>query len=334
LEVKKMAQQISLPAEGKFDIGAAKHVIQRLAPFFFLIVIMIALSIMSPYFMTVRNLLTVLLQISIVGIIAVGETLVMITAGIDLSVGSVVGLSGVISTILMGSHFKWPIWLAVLGGIVVGAVIGLINGVLITKVKLPPFIATLGMMSGARGLALVLTGGVSLFDIPQSFGWLGGGKFLGIPVPVYFLVLITIVGAFVLNRTLLGRYAFAIGSNPETARLSGINIAKYLTLLYVISGALAGFGGVLQASRIITGQPTAGTGYELDAIAAAVIGGTSLFGGEGSVLGAIIGAALMGLIGNGCDLLNVSAFWQQIIVGVIIWAAVAWDGYRRRKLSQ
>ncbi|UOF92550.1 ABC transporter permease [Fodinisporobacter ferrooxydans] len=305
---------------------------EKLAPFLFLIFIMIILSVISPNFLTIRNLLTILLQISIVGIITVGETMVLITAGVDLSVGSIVGLSGVLSTLLMADvHF--PIWLAVIGGIIVGGLVGMVNGVLVTKVKLPSFISTLGMMGVARGFALILTGGVTVFNLPDQFGWIGGGRFAGIPVPVYFLVAVGIIGTFVLNRTRLGRYTYAIGSNSETARLSGINISKYLVIIYAIAGTLSGLAGVILASRIITGEPTAGLGYELDVIAACVIGGTSLFGGEGTVLGSMIGAALMGVIRNGSDLLNISAFWQQVIIGIIIWGAVAWDSYRRRKVG-
>ncbi len=326
-------QAVTQPVPVKPYSRTFRRAAERLAPFLFLIVIGIVLSILSPYFLTVRNLLTVLLQMSIIGIIAVGETLVMLTAGIDLSVGSVVGLAGVLSTLLM-VQLHWPIWLSVIAGILAGAVVGCLNGVLITTTKLPPFIATLGMMSVARGFALILTGGVAIFNVPEGFNWLGGGHVLGIPVPVYFLAAVTLIGTFVLNRTLLGQYAFAIGSNPETARLSGIRIAKYLVCIYTIQGLLAGLGGVIQASRIVTGQPTAGLGYELDVIAACVIGGTSLFGGEGTVLGAIIGAALMELIRNGADLLNISAFWQDVIIGIIIWVAVAWDGYRRRVLNR
>jgi ribose transport system permease protein len=302
---------------------------ERLAPLLFLILISVFLSLTTDTFLTVQNILTVLLQISVIGIVAVGQTMVMITAGIDLSVGSVVGLSGVVSTLLMAS-FGWPVALAVLGGVAVGAAVGVVNGLLVTNVKIPPFIATLGMMSIARGAALVLTGGTAVHDVPSSFDWLGNGTVLGIPVPVLVLVLVVVVMGVVLRKTTLGRHAFAIGSNEETARMSGVSVSSELVKVYTLCAGLAGLGGVILSSRTVIGSPTAGQMYELDAIAACVIGGTSLFGGVGSVGGAVIGAGLMGLIRNGSNLLGVSSFWQRIVIGVIICIAVAWDQYRRR----
>ncbi len=304
-----------------------KSASKQLAPFLFLILISIVLSFSSENFLTVRNILTILLQISVVGIIAVGQTMVMITAGIDLSVGGVVGLSGVVSTLLI-AQFGVAIPPAIIAGILVGVLCGLVNGVLITRVNMPPFIATLGTMSVTRGLALVLTGGVAVYNLPESFSWLGGGSLFGLPVPVVLLVLVSAIMVVVLNKTLLGRHAFAIGSNREAAEMSGIRVSKQLVKVYMICGGLSGLAGVILASRIVTGQPTAGIGYELDAIAACVIGGTSLFGGVGTIAGSVVGAGLMGLIRNGSNLLNVSTFWQQISIGVIIWVAVAWDQYR------
>ena len=306
-----------------------KSIGERLAPLLFLILISVFLSLTTETFLTVQNILTILLQISVIGIVAVGQTMVMITAGIDLSVGSVVGLSGVVATLLMAS-LGWPVPLAVLGGVGVGAAAGVVNGLLVTSVKIPPFIATLGMMSIARGAALVLTGGTAVHDVPPAFDWLGNGTLLGIPVPVVVLALVVAVMSVVLRRTTLGRHAFAIGSNEETARMSGVSVSKELVKVYTLCAGLAGLGGVLLASRTVIGSPTAGQMYELDAIAACVIGGTSLFGGVGSVSGAVIGAGLMGLIRNGSNLLGVSSFWQRIVIGVIICIAVAWDQYRRR----
>ncbi len=312
---------------GRWDY--LKRLSQQIAPFLFLIVIAVFLSVASENFLSVQNILTILLQISVVGIIAVGQTLVMITAGIDLSVGGVVGLSGVVTTLLI-AQFGAPIWAAVLAGILVGVLCGVANGALITSIKMPPFIATLGTMSVTRGLALVLTGGIAVYDLPERFAWLGNGAVAGIPVPVFVLLIVAIIVGIILQKTPTGRYTYAIGSNVETARMSGINISKELVKVYALCAGLSGLAGVILASRIVTGQPTAGLGYELDAIAACVIGGTSLFGGIGTVVGSITGAALMGLIRNGSNLLNVSAFWQQIVIGVIIWIAVAWDQYRRK----
>jgi ribose transport system permease protein len=326
VEVAKTAD----PERPPNRFGSGRDLLQRLAPFLFLIVVSVFLSIASDYFLTTRNILTILLQISVVGILAVGQTIVMITAGIDLSVGGVLGLSGVVTTLLIAS-FGVPISLAIGAGILVGLVCGIVNGLLVTRVNMPPFIATLGTMSVTRGLALVLTGGVAIYDLPEAFGWLGNGTILGIPVPVLVLVAVTIAMSVLLRKKPLGRYAYAIGSNVEAARMSGVAVSRQLVKVYAISGGLAGLAGVILASRIVTGQPTAGLTYELDAIAACVIGGTSLFGGIGTAVGSLTGAALMGLIRNGSNLLNVSAFWQQIVIGVIIWIAVAWDQYRRRR---
>ncbi len=303
---------------------------QGIAPFLFLILISAVLSAVSEHFLTVGNILTILLQISVVGILAVGQTMVLITAGVDLSVGGIVGLSGVVSALLISS-LGLSLGLALPIAVVVGLLCGLINGLLITGLNMPPFIATLGMMGVTRGLAQVLTGGIAVYDLPASFGWLGNARLLGLPVPVLFLIAAAIVVGIVLRKTPLGRYTYAIGSNLEAARMSGVNVARQLVKVYMISGGLAGLAGVILASRTTVGSPTGGEGYELDAIAACVIGGTSLFGGVGSVLGSVVGAALMGLIRNGCNLLNVSTFWQLIVVGVIIWIAVAWDQYRRKR---
>ena len=300
-----------------------------LAPLLFLIGLAAVLSVATENFLTVQNILTILLQISVIGIVAIGQTMVMITAGIDLSVGSIVGLSGVTAALGMAS-LGLSIPVAVLLGVAAGLLCGVINGLLVTGVKIPPFIATLGMMSIARGAALVLTDGQSVHGIAPGFRWLGNGKVLGLPVPVLFLLGVALVMGVVLNKMTLGRHALAIGSNQETARMSGVNVSLELVKVYGISGLLAGLGGVILASRTAIGSPTAGQMYELDAIAACVIGGTSLFGGVGTISGAIIGAGLMGLIRNGSNLLGISAFWQQIVIGVIICLAVAWDQYRRR----
>ncbi len=329
-EPKSKANQIADAREESGSMHGTdmlKRVSKQLAPFLFLILISVVLSVSSENFLSVRNILTILLQISVVGIIAVGQTMVMITAGIDLSVGGIVGLSGVVATLLI-AQFGVVMPIAVIAGIMVGVFCGLVNGLLITRINMPPFIATLGTMSVTRGLALVLTGGVAVYNLPESFAWLGGGRLIGFPVPVVLLVLVTAVMVVVLNKTILGRHIFAIGSNREAAEMSGINVSRQLVKVYLICGGLSGLAGVVLASRIVTGQPTAGLGYELDAIAACVIGGTSLFGGVGTITGSVVGAGLMGLIRNGSNLLNVSTFWQQISIGVIIWVAVAWDQYR------
>jgi ribose transport system permease protein len=298
-----------------------------------LIVVFVFLSFASPDFLTADNLFNIGSQTAVVAVIAVGMTLVIITAGIDLSVGSVAALAGVMGALLMSS-MGLPMPLATLGGTLVGAACGLTNGLLVSVAGLNPFIATLGMLSVARGVVYIATDAQSVFGLPDSFRLLGQGVVAGgVPIPVIIIIAVAIAGYLVLSRTKLGRYAYAMGSNLEAARLSGIPIRRYLTSVYVISGALAGFGGMIAASRVASGQPNYGIGLELDVIAAAVIGGASLFGGQGTVVGTLIGAFLIALIRNGAVLLNVNTFYQQVIIGVIIWAAVFWDQYRRRKMA-
>jgi ribose transport system permease protein len=297
-----------------------------------LIVVFVFLSIASPDFLTVNNLFNVGVQISVTAVIAVGITLVIITAGIDLSVGSVAALAGVLGVMTMVNLGFSPV-LAIIAGTLVGAGAGLVNGFLITVADLPPFIATLGMLTVARGLVYVVTGGVAVFGAPDSFRLLGQGVVASIPIPIIALAVVALAGYVVLSRTRLGRYAYAIGSNPEAARLSGIPVKRYLLVVYVIGGALAGFGGMIAASQVNSGQPNYGIGLELDIIAAAVIGGASLFGGQGTIFGTLIGAFLIALIRDGAVLLGVNTFYQQILIGVVIWLAVYWDQLRRRKIQ-
>lgn len=307
-------------------------VVSQLAAAGALIVVFVVLSIASPEFLTADNLFNVGSQTAVVAVIAVGMTLVIITAGIDLSVGSVAALSGVAGAILMVSY-GLPVPVGILGGLLVGAACGLVNGLLVAFAGLNPFIATLGMLSVARGLVYISTGAVAVFGAPEAFRLLGQGVLGPIPIPIIVVVVVAIAGYIVLSRTRLGRYAYAMGSNLEAARLSGIPIRRYLTSVYVISGALAGLGGMIAASRVNSGQPNFGIGLELDVIAAAVIGGASLFGGQGTILGTLIGAFLIALIRNGSVLLNINTFYQDVIIGVVIWLAVFWDQYRRRKLA-
>ncbi len=307
-----------------------RSALTQLGPFLFVIILGGALAIDSPYFLTGTNISAIFVQMSVIAIITVGETMVIITAGIDLSVSTVVALSGVISAMLV-TNDGMGVGLGMVVGVLVGGGVGLINGLLITAVRLPPFIATLGTLSAVGGVALLVTNGQPI-AAPTSFDVLGDGHIGPIPVPIVVMVVVAAAGWFVLARTTLGRSAYAIGSNYETARLSGIRVNRVLTSVYVIQGLLAGLGGVIVASRVVTGDPSAGANYNLDAIAASVIGGASLFGGEGTVIGGLIGALLMELIANGSDLLNISNFWQDVILGVVIIAAVAYDQFRRRAL--
>ena len=306
--------------------------ISQLAAAGALIVVFLFLSFASPVFLTADNLFNIGTQTAVVAVIAVGMTLVIITAGIDLSVGSVAALSGVVGVTLMVSY-GFPPLLGVAGGVLVGATAGLVNGLLVSFAGLNPFIATLGMLTVARGLVFIATGAVAVFGAPESFRLLGQGRIGPIPIPIIVILVVAVLGYVVLSRTKLGRYAYAMGSNPEAARLSGIPIRRYLTSVYVISGALAGLGGMIAASRVNSGQPNYGVGLELDVIAAAVIGGASLFGGQGTIVGTLIGAFLIALIRNGAVLLNVDIFYQSVIIGVVIWLAVFWDQYRRRRLA-
>ncbi|MDZ7372774.1 MAG: ABC transporter permease [candidate division KSB1 bacterium] len=328
-----MVRRTGKPSPEGRRVWVTAGVVRRVAPYASLLAMAIVLSLLSPHFLTLENLFAIGVQMAVIAIMAIGQILIIISAGIDLSVGSVMALAGVICTMLVVSGV--PIGLGILAGTLVGGVCGLVNGSLIAYGFLPPFIATLGMMGIARGAALLLTGGVPIFGLPPGFNFLGGGRILfGLPVPVAILIALALAGHFVLTRTRFGRYVFAIGSNAEAARLSGINVRATLTRIYTYAGLLYGFAGVLMASRLSTGQPTAGTGYELDVIAACVIGGASLSGGEGTVLGAIMGALIMGVLRNGCNLLDISAFWQQIAIGVIIVAAVFSDQYRKHKLGR
>jgi ribose transport system permease protein len=296
-----------------------------------LIVIFLYLSFASPDFLTSNNLFNVGAQTAVTAIIAMGMTLVIITAGIDLSVGSVAALAGVMGAKLM-SDLGLPVIPAVVGAVLVGALAGLINGTLIAWAGMAPFIATLGMMSVARGSLDISTNAVAVFGLPNNFQLLGQGQIGPVPIPVIAILVVALIGHFVLTRTKLGRYSYAIGSNPEAARLSGIPVRLYLTIVYMICGALAGFGGMIAASRVNSGQPNFGIGLELDVIAAAVIGGASLFGGQGTIVGTLIGAFLIALIRNGSVLLNINTFIQSVVIGVVIWLAVMWDTFRRRKL--
>lgn len=306
--------------------------ISQLAAAGALVVIFVYLSLASPTFLTINNMFNIISQTSVTAVIAIGMTFVIITAGIDLSVGAIAALAGVLGVGLMVNQgFSWP--LAVIAGTLIGGLVGLINGLLVTATRLAPFIATLGMQSVARGLVYIVTGAVSIFGVPDTFRLLGQGVIDGFPVPLITLIVVAIIAHIMLSRTRLGRYTYAIGSNPEAARLSGIPVGRYLNYVYVLQGVLAGFAGMIAASRVASGQPNFGIGLELDVIAATVIGGASLFGGQGTITGTLIGAFLIALIRNGSVLLNINIFYQDVIIGVVIWLAVIWDQFRRRRLT-
>lgn len=285
----------------------------------------------NPRFLTLENMSNVLRQVSVYAILAVGETFVILTGGIDLSVGSVLALCGAVSAGLASSH---PLMLALLAGILLGALIGAVQGTIIAKGNVPPFVATLGTMAIARSLTLVYTKGALISPLPQSFQYLGSGHLIHplLSIPVLITLLIYILAHIVLSRTTFGRRVYAIGGNEEASRLSGVPVSRYKIYIYVISGLTAGLGGLVMTARLNCAHPQAGLGYELDAIAAVVIGGTSLMGGEGGVGGTLIGALIMGVLNNGLNLLEVNPFWQQTVVGSLIIIAVLLDRLRRRRL--
>ncbi len=305
----------------KFGIGVA------------LLTEVILFALLSPYFFTTDNLLNVSLQVSITAIIAVGMTFVILTAGIDLSVGALAAFTGVITTSLLKVNLPVPLSfpLAIAAGLFAGVFSGLFSGFFITRFNITPFIVTLALMTIWRGAAFLYTGGRPIWDLPDGFAVLANGRLLGVPIPTLLMVVVFIAAHIVLNSTRFGRYVYAVGGNKEAARLAGINTNRVLTGVYVICGILSSLSGILLASRVNSGQPNAGLMYELDVIAAVVVGGTSLFGGRGSVVGTFLGSMLIGVLRNGLNLLNVESYVQQIVVGFVILLAVMVDQFRQLK---
>lgn len=292
-----------------------------------LVVLCVALFIATPHFLTVNNFLNIGIQAATVAILAFGMTFVIVTAGIDLSVGAVAALGAMVSA------WFWvdaglPGWLTLIAGLLTGLLAGAISGIATAYGKLPAFIATLAMMSIARGATLVISQGSPMATAP-TVNWLGR-TVAGIPIPIVMMVIAGFVCWFILSRTVLGRSMYAIGGNVEAARLSGLPVKKILVTVYALSGLFAGLAGLVMAGRLSSAQPQAGVGYELDAIAAVVIGGASLAGGTGKATGTLIGAILLAVIRNGLNLLNVSSFWQQIVIGLVIALAVGFDVLRKK----
>jgi len=308
--------------------------LDRFLTFGAVIVLFAVFSITAKNFFTVRSVLSLLLQTSTTTLIGIGVTFTIITAGIDLSIGSVVALTGTVSVIAALAGV--PIWLSWLVGVAMGAVIGLANGLLITGLKLPPFIATLGMTFVVRGVALTITN-ANAWPAPEAYGALGndtlfktGPQFPGISYPVLVMIVVALLCGFLLRRTRIGRYTYAIGSNEEAARLSGIRVPWVKIFNYILCAAIAGVVGVILASRMVTSQPNSASGYELNAIAASVIGGTSLMGGVGTVGGTVIGSFIMGILTVGLTMQGANYFMQQIVVGLVVIGAVAVDQIRRK----
>ena len=313
-----------------------KDLLQKFAALASLLGLIVIFSFTSDAFFTVGNGMTVALQVTSIAFLGIGATCVIITGGIDLSVGAALAVKAGV-----------PVPLAMLAGLLVGALCGLINGLCVTVLKLPPFIATLGMMLVARGVALQITDAKAIGGLGESFAELGNGSlwrvvnigpdgfpdvvFVGIPYPVLLMVVLAVAVSILLNRATLGRHLYAVGSNMEAARLSGVNVQRVTLFAYVLSGLLAGLTGCVLMSRLVTAQPSEGLMYELDAIAAAVIGGTSLTGGVGTISGTVIGAFVIGILRNGLNMAGVSAFTQQILIGLVILLTVWIDQMRHRK---
>jgi inositol transport system permease protein len=317
------------------SVDVLRTIFRKYGIFLVFLAMLIFASILSPAFLTITNLTNVVRQMSVVGLIALGVTGVIVSAGIDLSSGSVVGLSAVVAASLAQlpdypaaryPGLNLPVFVAVLAACGVGALVGLLNGGLVAKTRIPPFIATLGTLTTIRGLAYLYTSGRPVSDLTDDYNFIGQGDFLRIPVPILILVIMAIVTHVLYSQTKFGKYIYAIGGNEQAARVSGINVSKYKMLMYVYAGLLSGLAGLVVSARIGSGQSGQGVGYELDAIAAAVIGGASLSaGGIGTVAGTIVGALIIGVLNNILDLTNVSAYFQQIVKGCIIVGAVIID---------
>ncbi len=316
-----------------------KHKLIQFQSIIALAVMCIILSFLSDRFLTGENAWNVMRQISVNMIISVGMTLVILTGGIDLSVGSILAFAGAVTAGMLkfGAEFTnlnvyigFTLLGALIGGTLVGAFLGWFNGLTITRFKVPPFVATLAMLTIARGLTMLWTGGFPITGLGDNMAFIGTGWFLGIPMPVWISAIVVLAAVVLTKRTTLGRHIYAIGGNETAAELSGLKIKKIKMIVYSIAGALAGIGGIIVTSRLDSAQPNAGFGFELDSIAAVVIGGTSLSGGKGTIMGTVQGALIIGILNNGLVLLNVSPFWQQVIKGLVILMAVVIEKFNSK----
>jgi len=312
----------------------AKDLLKKLQPLIALIVLVLALALLSDRFLTFANERNILLQISVNLCLSIGMTLVILTGGIDLSVGAMLALAGGVAAGLLkngltlkalGVMLQVTPFGAMVAGIAVGFALGLFNGIVITRFRLPPFVATLGMLSIARGLTMLWTGGFPITDLGPQFGFIGAGFWIGVPMAVWISAALVAIFYVVSQRTTLGRYIYAVGGNERASAYSGVNVNRVKLWVYALCGALAGVAGLIVTARLDAADPKAGLGYELDSIAAVVIGGISLSGGRGSILGTVLGCLIIGVLNNGLFLLDVSPFWQQVVKGFVIIAAVALD---------
>nr|WP_310502212.1 ABC transporter permease [Paenibacillus qinlingensis] len=305
---------------------------QKLLAFASLIMLVLIFSISSSNFFQFDNLVAIMLSTAVIGVLALGSTFVIITSGIDLAVGTVMTFSAVMAGVII-TTWQLPMPLGILGGILAGAICGLISGLLVAKMKIPPFIATLAMMMVTKGLSLVISGTKPIyFNDTPGFTKISMGSIIpGIPNAILIFFGAAIIASIILTKTIIGRYNFALGSNEESTRLSGVNVDYWKIVIYTLTGVFSGIAGIMMASRLNSAQPALGSGYELEAIAAVVIGGTSLSGGKGSILGTVIGALIMSVLTNGLRILSVKQEWQTVIVGIVIVLAVYADMMRRRK---
>lgn len=315
-----------MPAAAGNLTGIAKTIrrLPSLTILMVLIFMFVVMMIVSPPFRTVSNFLSVVRLFVPIAVAGIGVMMVIITAGIDLSMGSIYGFAGVVAALAI-TRLHIPSLTGIGIGLLISLALGLINGVLIVKVHLPPFIATLATMSIVRGLCYITTQGYPVSGISRDFFFLGQGYILKVPTQIWVMIIIAVIGAIFMSQTVTGRRIYALGGNMEATRISGINTSALIILVYSICGLLSGMSGIITASKLGIGQPTSGQGFEMDAIAATVIGGTSLSGGGGTVLGTLIGAAIIGVLRNALVLLSVNAYWQQLIIGFVILFAVAAD---------
>ena len=295
-----------------------------------LLFVIIFFSVLSDKFLKTKNILNICRQVSMIGICSVGMTMVLLTGGIDISIGSLIALAGVVGAKLM-AEAGWPVYLAMLIGVIVSVVCGLVSGIMVAKFDVPALIATLAMQTIARGIAFILTAGIPVYGLPETVKALGQGYFLGIPIPVYIMVLVFFIGWWMLEQTTFGRHVYALGGNEEVARLSGINVFKRKVQIYALSGLFAGISGVIMLSRINSGQPNTSEGFEMDVITAAVLGGVSVAGGQGKIINVIAGVFIMGMLSNGMTLLNLDEYWQWVVKGLVLLFAVAFDNLQRKR---
>ena len=307
-----------------------KNYIKQFGTIVMLLILVVLFSISTSSFLTFKNGINILRQVSVLGILSVGMTFVMVTGGMDLSVGSLLALTGVICAQLI-VQMKMASPLAILVTLVILTLFGLMTGALVVQLQIPPMIITLGMMTVARGLSYIITGGLPVYGIPDSIVFLGQGYIGLIPVPVITMLIIVIIGSFVLNKTYQGRFLYAIGGNEEAARLAGVAISKIKIVIYGISGLLAGIAGITLMGRLSAGSPTSGTSMEMDVITAVVIGGVSINGGHGKISGAFVGALIIGVLSNGLTIMNVGEYYQMVVKGAVLIFAVAFDKFSSRE---